>query len=181
MATKKGKEKASRKPATRRAPQKSNSKARSSLGAKPLSKKGKTSAPLDENDKGKPAKDSSRFPNRFCELMFPSIVVRNYHPEHLLAPPDKVAPYILACIEQRGWEFLLRKPREINLSWVEEFYTNYHLPSLRSVYMRRKQVSVSEEAIQQVLNVLPVPSDMDGYQEVLRQREKYGFNWDSIL
>ena len=47
--------------------------------------------------------------------------------------------------------------------------------------MHRKQVSVSEEAIQQVLNVLPVPSDMDGYQEVLRQREKYGFNWDSIL
>ena len=40
---------------------------------------------------------------------------------------------------------------------------------------------MSEEAIQQVLNVLPVPSDMDGYQEVLRQREKFGFNWDLIL
>ena len=148
MATKKGKEIALRKSAAKRAPQKSNSKVRSSLGAKPPSKKGMTPAPLDENDKGKSAKDSSRFPNRFCELMFPSIAVKNYHPEHLLAPPDKVAPYILPRIEQRGWEFLLRKPREINLSWVEEFYTNYHLPSLQSVYVRRKQVSVSEEAIQ---------------------------------
>ena len=62
-----------------------------------------------------------------------------------------------------------------------EFYTNYHFSFFKSVYVRRKQVSVSEEAIQQVLNVLPVPSDMDGYQEVLHQREKSGFDWDSVL
>ncbi|QHO35192.1 uncharacterized protein DS421_9g273460 [Arachis hypogaea] len=181
MATKKSKEKASRKPAAKRAPPKSCSKAQSSLGAKPLFKKAKAPAPIDDNEKSKPAKDPSKFPNRFCELMFPLMVERNYHAEHLLAPPDKVAAYILPCIEQRGWEFLLRKSQEVNLSWVVEFYSNYHLPSLQSVYVHRKQVSVSEEAIQQVLNVLPVPSDMDGYQEVLRQREKFGFDWDSIL
>ena len=165
----KGKEKASRTPAAKRALPKSRSKAHSSLGAKPLSKKAKAPAPIDDNEKSKPTKDSSRFLNRFCELMFSFMVERNYHVEHLLTPPDKVAPYILPHIEQRGLEFLLRKPQEVNLSWVVEFYTNYHLSSLQSVYMRRKQVSVSEEAIQQVLNVLPVPSDMDGYQEVLRQ------------
>ena len=65
MATKKGKEIAPRKPAAKRAPQRPNSKVHSSLRAKPLSKKGKTPAPIDENDKGKPAKDSSRFLMRY--------------------------------------------------------------------------------------------------------------------
>ena len=99
MANKKGKEKASRKPATKRAPQKSNSKAHSSLGAKPLSKKAKAPAPIDEIEKRKPEKDSSRFPNRFCELVFPAMVERNYHAEHLLASLDKVAPCILPRVE----------------------------------------------------------------------------------
>ncbi|XP_057719626.1 uncharacterized protein LOC130934052 [Arachis stenosperma] len=80
----------------------SRSKAHSSLGAKHLSKKMKAPAPIDVNEKSKPAKDSSRFPNRFCELMFPFMVERNYHAEHLLTPPDKVAPCILPRIEQRG-------------------------------------------------------------------------------
>ncbi|QHN83151.1 uncharacterized protein DS421_20g702160 [Arachis hypogaea] len=102
MVTKKGKEKAPRKPAAKKDTPKINSKVHSSLGAKPLSKKAKIPTPIDEKEKSKPAKDSSRFSNHFCERVFPSMVVRNCHPEHLLAPPDKVAPYILPRIEQRG-------------------------------------------------------------------------------
>ncbi|XP_052116543.1 uncharacterized protein LOC127746658 [Arachis duranensis] len=73
---------------------KSRSKAHSSLGAKPLSKKVKAPAPIDDNEKSKRAKDSSRFTNRFCELVFPAMVERNYHAEHLLTPLDKVAPCV---------------------------------------------------------------------------------------
>ena len=97
-----GKEKASRKPAAKRAPQRSTSKVHSSLGAKPLSKKAKAPAPIDEKEKSKPAKDSSRLPNHFYELVFPAMVERIHHAEHLLTPPDKVAHCILPCIEQRG-------------------------------------------------------------------------------
>ncbi|KAL4294255.1 hypothetical protein AHAS_Ahas18G0209800 [Arachis hypogaea] len=92
MTTQKGKENASKKPATKKAPQKSTSKACPTLGAKPLSKKTKTIVHIDEQEKGNLARDPTKFPNRFCELMFPTMVERNYHSEHLLAPPDHIAP-----------------------------------------------------------------------------------------
>ncbi|KAL4276076.1 hypothetical protein AHAS_Ahas20G0171000 [Arachis hypogaea] len=88
--------------------------------------------------------------------MFPAIVERNYHSEYLLTPPDHIVQYVMPCIERRQWGFLMRRSQEANLSWVVEFYSNYHSPSLQSVYVRRKQVPVSEGAIQEVLNVLSV-------------------------
>ncbi|KAL4287207.1 hypothetical protein AHAS_Ahas19G0163100 [Arachis hypogaea] len=113
MATRKGKEKASKKPATKRAPQKSTTKARPTLGAKPLSKKKKTPVHIDEREKDTRARDPTRFPNCFCELMFPTMVERNYYSEHLLAPPDHIAPYVLPCIERRGWGFLCKDHRRV--------------------------------------------------------------------
>ncbi|XP_016163332.1 uncharacterized protein LOC107605902 [Arachis ipaensis] len=57
-------------------------------------------------------------------------VERNYHSEHLLAPPDHIIQYVMPRIERRQWKFLMQRPQEANLSWVVEFYTNYHSPSL---------------------------------------------------
>ncbi|KAL4276455.1 hypothetical protein AHAS_Ahas20G0208900 [Arachis hypogaea] len=153
MATRKGKEKVLKKPATKRAPQRSTAKAHPTLGAKPLSRKAKTIIYIDEQEKENPARDPTRFPNRFSELIFPTMVERNYHSEHLLAPPDHIVQYVMSRIERRQREFLMWRQQEANLSWEVEFYSNYHSPSLQSVYVRRKQVPVSEEAIQRVLNV----------------------------
>ncbi|KAL4315431.1 hypothetical protein AHAS_Ahas15G0184400 [Arachis hypogaea] len=62
----------------------------------------------------------------------------------------------------------MKRPQEANFSWVVEFYTNYFSPSLQTIFMRQKQVPVSEKAIQEVLRVPPVPDEVDGYQEALR-------------
>ncbi|KAL4276116.1 hypothetical protein AHAS_Ahas20G0175000 [Arachis hypogaea] len=76
----------------------------------------------------------------------------------------------------------MRRPQEANLSWVVEFYTNYFSPSLQTVFIRRKQVLVSEKAIQEVLRVPPIPDEVDGYQEALRQRDEFNsaFDWDAV-
>ncbi|KAL4344429.1 hypothetical protein AHAS_Ahas11G0177500 [Arachis hypogaea] len=127
------------------APQRTTTKACLTPKVKPPSKRVKRVIKIDEQEKGNPAKDSARFTNRFCELMFPIL--------------------------------------EANLSWVVEFYSNYHSPSLQSIFVRRKQVPISEEAIQWILKVLPVPDRTDGYQEVLLQLQRSGFDfdWGSIL
>ncbi|KAL4337262.1 hypothetical protein AHAS_Ahas12G0092600 [Arachis hypogaea] len=76
----------------------------------------------------------------------------------------------------------MRKPQKANLSWVVEFYTNYFSPSLQTIFMRRKQVPVFKKAIQEILVVPPVPDEIDGYQETLRQRDDFGyiFYWDAV-
>ncbi|KAL4397238.1 hypothetical protein AHAS_Ahas01G0171900 [Arachis hypogaea] len=75
----------------------------------------------------------------------------------------------------------MRKPQEANLSWVVEFYSNYHSPSLQSIFVRRKQVPISEEAIQRVLQILPLADGRDSYQEALSHHCIYDLDWDAIL
>ncbi|KAL4276274.1 hypothetical protein AHAS_Ahas20G0190800 [Arachis hypogaea] len=90
MSTRKGKEKASKKPPTKRTPHRSTTKARPTLKVKPPSKRVNRVIHIDEKEKGNPAKNSTRFTNHFCELMFPILVERNYHSEHLLVPPERL-------------------------------------------------------------------------------------------
>ena len=167
--------------APKKAPSRSTSKAQQGPKAKPLSNKTRSVANIDVSEKDNPVRDPTKFPNRYCELVFPLIKPRNYHVEPLLAPPAHIIPLIMPRIEQRQWEFLLRKPREANLSWVSEFYTNYHSPSLTSVLVRRRQVPVTEEGIQNVLKTGPLADGVDAYQEILLARCEYAFDWDAIL
>ncbi|KAL4337877.1 hypothetical protein AHAS_Ahas12G0154100 [Arachis hypogaea] len=90
MATRKGKEKESKKPATKRAPQRSTAKVHPTLGAKPLSKKAKTIVHIDEQEKDNPARDPTQFSNCFCELMFPAMVERIIILSIYSPPPDHI-------------------------------------------------------------------------------------------
>ncbi|XP_072064290.1 uncharacterized protein [Arachis hypogaea] len=105
MATKKGKEKASNNPTTKRAPQRSTTKARPTPQAKPLSKRVQKIIHIDKQEKGNPARDPTRFSNRFCELMFPAMIERSYHSEYLLAPPEHIVQFVMPRIERRQWDF----------------------------------------------------------------------------
>ena len=113
--------------------------------------------------------------------MFPILVERNYNNEYLLILPSNIATFVEPQIERRQWGFLRRQPRQVNLSWVVEFYSNFYMPTLQSVYVRQKQVPITEAAIQQVLSLPPIPEGVDAFQEATLKRQRYQFNWDSVL
>ncbi|KAL4337815.1 hypothetical protein AHAS_Ahas12G0147900 [Arachis hypogaea] len=62
-----------------------------------------------------------------------------------------------------------------------EFYSNFYLPTLQSVFVRQKQVPITEEAIQKALGLPPIPEGMDAFQEAALKRQKYQFDWDAVL
>ncbi|KAL4344555.1 hypothetical protein AHAS_Ahas11G0190100 [Arachis hypogaea] len=161
MATKKGKEKAASKPPARRGTKRALAAKPSSTSVKPSTKRVKRIIKVDETEKAFPARDTARFTNRYCEQMFPILAEWNYNNEHLLILSTHIIEFVEPCIERRQWGFLRRKPRQVNLSWVVEFYSNFHMPTLQSVYLRQKQVPISEGAIQQALDLPPAPEGLD--------------------
>ncbi|KAL4396687.1 hypothetical protein AHAS_Ahas01G0116800 [Arachis hypogaea] len=130
---------------------------------KPSTKWVKRIIKVDEIEKAFLARDTARFPNRYCEQLFPVLAKWNYNNEHLLILPYNIIDLVEPHIERRHWGFLQRQPRQVNLSWVVEFYSNFHMPTLQSVYVCQKQVSISEGAIQRVLNLSPTPEGLDSY------------------
>ena len=156
-----------------------SNKARQELTARPLLKK--TKGPVDVLEKDNPPKDSNKFPNRYCELVYSRMIERNYHPEPLLVLPAHLSPIVMPHIDRRHWRFLLRQPMEANLSWVVEFYSNFHSPHLTSIFVRRKQVSVTVETIREVLGIEPSTDAYDAYQEVLATCVDRAFDWSAIL
>ncbi|XLT43236.1 hypothetical protein HN873_035840, partial [Arachis hypogaea] len=83
-----------------------------------------------------PSTDPIKFANRYCELKYPTFAnSRNLYLE------------------------------QVNASWVWEFYCNYYLTNLDVVNLRGKQILVTEEAIETILQ-LPAKSDQpDGYAQ----------------
>ncbi|KAL4371447.1 hypothetical protein AHAS_Ahas06G0166700 [Arachis hypogaea] len=55
------------------------------------------------------------------------------------------------------------------------------MPTLQSVYVRQKQVSISERAIQQALDLPPAPEGLDAFQKASSKCQRYQFDWDAIL
>ncbi|KAL4371263.1 hypothetical protein AHAS_Ahas06G0148300 [Arachis hypogaea] len=153
MATKKGKEKAIPKSTARKRTKRALVTEPSSTAVKPSTKRIKRIIKVDEKEKAFAAKDTARFPNRYCEQMFPILAARNYNNEHLLILPPCIVEFVEPQIAQRHWGFLQRQPRQVNLSWVVEFYSNLHCPTLQSIYVRQKQVPITEEAIQRALDL----------------------------
>ena len=113
--------------------------------------------------------------------MFPILAAQNYNNEHLLILRPRIAKFFEPQIAQRHWGFLQRQPRQVNLSWVVEFYSNFHLLTLQSVYVRQKQIPIIEEAIQRALDLPPTPERLDAFQEVALKRQMYQFDWDAVL
>ncbi|KAL4321857.1 hypothetical protein AHAS_Ahas14G0152400 [Arachis hypogaea] len=62
-----------------------------------------------------------------------------------------------------------------------EFYSNFHLPILQYVFVRQKQVPITEEAIQRALGLSPIPEGLDAFQEAALKCQLYQFDWDAVL
>ncbi|QHN78531.1 uncharacterized protein DS421_19g662100 [Arachis hypogaea] len=95
MATKKGKEKATPKPPTRKRTKRALAAEPSSTAVKPSTKRVKRIIKVDEKEKAFPAKD---------EQMFPILAERNYNNEHLLILPNHIDEFVEPRIERRQWD-----------------------------------------------------------------------------
>ena len=55
------------------------------------------------------------------------------------------------------------------------------MPTMQSVYVRQKQVPITEEAIQRALGLPPAPEGLDAFQEASFKCQTYQFDWDAVL
>ncbi|XLS78226.1 hypothetical protein HN51_062451 [Arachis hypogaea] len=141
----------------------------------------KNFTPQEKADQLLPANDPVKFANRYCELKYPVFVnSRNLYLERTLKIPGELQQYTSDQIKQRGWFFLERPLTEVNASWVREFYCNYFKTSLDAVNLRGKQILVTEEAIEEVLKLLPKSDQLDGYQKAEKDTRFLKFDWDAI-
>ncbi|XLS78564.1 hypothetical protein HN51_062789 [Arachis hypogaea] len=126
----------------------------------------KNFTPQEKANQLLPANDPIKFANRYCELKYPDFAnSKNLYLERTLKIPEALQQYTTDQIKQRGWFFLERPLTEINASWVREFYCNYYLTTLDAVNLRGKQILVTEEAIETILQ-LPAKSDQpDGFAQ----------------
>ncbi|XLT43949.1 hypothetical protein HN873_036553 [Arachis hypogaea] len=100
------------------------------------------------------ATDQVKFANRYCELKYPVFSTsRNLYLERTLKIPEELTQYTSEQIKQRGWFFLERNLTEVNASWVREFYCNYFKTFLDVVHLRGKQILVTEETIEDILQL----------------------------
>ncbi|QHN79103.1 uncharacterized protein DS421_19g667210 [Arachis hypogaea] len=117
MATKKGKEKATPKQPARRGTKRALVAEPSSTAVKPSTKKTKRIIKVDDKEKAFPAKDTVRFPNRYCEQMFLILTERSYNNEYLLLLPPNITTFVEPQIARRQWGFLQRQPRQVKNWW----------------------------------------------------------------
>ena len=69
---------------------------------------------------------------------------------------------------------------EINSSWVREFYCDYFKTTLDAVQLRRKQILVTEEAIEEIFNLQPKSDQPDGCQKAEEDMRFMKFDWDAV-
>ncbi|XP_057746853.1 uncharacterized protein LOC130966104 [Arachis stenosperma] len=99
-------------------------------------------------------------------------------PSSRQTPPPLLSNHL--SIKDRGWFFLERKLIAVNASWVREFYCNYFNTSLDAVILRGKQILVTKEAIEDILQ-LPHKSDQpDGYKKAEEDMRFMKFDWDAV-
>ncbi|QHO07513.1 uncharacterized protein DS421_14g464340 [Arachis hypogaea] len=141
----------------------------------------KNFTPQEKADQLLPANDPVKFANRYCELKYPMFAnSRNLYLERTLKIPGELQQYTSDQIKQRGWFFLERNLSEVNASWVRKFYWNYYKTSIDAVNLRGKQILVTEEAIEDVLKLLPKSDQPDGYQKAEEDMRFLKFDWDAV-
>ena len=141
----------------------------------------KNFTPQEKADQLLPATDPVKFANRYCELKYPVFATsRNLYLEKTFKIPKELKQYTSEQIKQRGWFFLERNLTEVNSSWIREFYCNYFKTSLDGVQLRGKQILVTEEAIEDILQLLPKSDKLDGYQQAEEDMRFMKFDWDAV-
>ncbi|KAL4315555.1 hypothetical protein AHAS_Ahas15G0196800 [Arachis hypogaea] len=105
----------------------------------------------DKVDRLLPPANSEKFPNLYCELQFPLFQQRHLNLEKKLDIPSDLRQFTEPQIRDRGWAFLDKELARVNESWVHEFYCNFFRPTLDSVYLRGRQILVTEVDIEEAL------------------------------
>ncbi|KAL4344383.1 hypothetical protein AHAS_Ahas11G0172900 [Arachis hypogaea] len=110
--------------------------------------------PLNEEEKENqllPSTDPTKFPNLYCELRLSRYAKKNLNIEKKLNLPNDVRRAINARISELGLDFVDRDLGRINISWVKEFYCNFFRPGLDSVFLRGREIMITEDALRDAL------------------------------
>ncbi|KAL4381606.1 hypothetical protein AHAS_Ahas04G0150300 [Arachis hypogaea] len=70
---------------------------------------------------------------------------------------------------------------EVNTSWVREFYANYYTGALDEIFLRGKQILVSEEDLEEILHFPPKTSGNDDYEKEKGEQKMLTFDWYKVM
>ncbi|RYQ95335.1 hypothetical protein Ahy_B08g090532 [Arachis hypogaea] len=110
--------------------------------------------PLNDEEKENqllPSTDPTKFSNLYCELRLSRYAKTKLNIEKKLNLPNDVRHAINARISELGLDFVDRDLGRINISWVKKFYCNFFRQNLDSVYLRGREIMITEDALQDAL------------------------------
>ncbi|RYR19536.1 hypothetical protein Ahy_B03g064341 [Arachis hypogaea] len=139
--------------------------------------------PLNEEEKENqllPSTDPTKFPNLYCELRLSRYAKKNLNIEKKLNLPNDVRRAINARISELGLDFVDRDLGRINISWVKEFYYNFFRPSLDSVYLRGREIMITEDALRDALLCRVGTPETCAYQQAEVALLSMTFNYEAL-
>ncbi|KAL4315959.1 hypothetical protein AHAS_Ahas15G0237200 [Arachis hypogaea] len=139
--------------------------------------------PLNEEEKENqllPSTDPTKFPNLYCELRLSRYAKKNLNIEKKLNLPNDVRRAINARISELGLDFVDRDLGRINISWVKEFYCNFFRPSLDSVYLRGREIMITEDALRDALLCRVGTPETCAYQQAEVALLFMTFNYEAL-
>ncbi|KAL4344176.1 hypothetical protein AHAS_Ahas11G0152200 [Arachis hypogaea] len=139
--------------------------------------------PLNEEEKENqllPSTDPTKFPNLYCELRLSRYAKKNLNIEKKLNLPNDVRRAINARISELGLDFVDRDLGRINISWVKEFYCNFFRPSLDSVFLRGREIMITEDALRDALLCRVGTPETCAYQQAEVALLSMTFNYEAL-
>ncbi|XLR59838.1 hypothetical protein HN51_014201 [Arachis hypogaea] len=141
---------------------------------------------FSDPDMGVPTEDTSNFPNQYCEKQFVAFFQqKSLHFERVIKwnkIPSDLHTMVNENIESREWHFIEWELKEYNQDWAIEFYSNFYTPTLKTVYMRGKQIPITEAAIAEILRISQKLKGKCAYVNAMEDKNLPGIlNWDRIL
>ncbi|QHO19665.1 uncharacterized protein DS421_11g330990 [Arachis hypogaea] len=139
--------------------------------------------PLNEEEKENqllPSTEPTKFPNLYCELRLSRYAKKNLNIEKKLNLPNDVRRAINARISELGLDFVDRDLGRINISWVKEFYCNFFRPGLDSVFLRGREIMITEDALRDALLCRVGTPETCAYQQAEVALVSMTFNYEAL-
>ncbi|MED6113493.1 hypothetical protein PIB30_071326 [Stylosanthes scabra] len=89
----------------------------------------------------------------------------------------------LSASKELGWSFIYNDLVNINLTIVREFYSNFSHADQSTIYLRGRQIPITENAIHYFLGINedPVSKEEDAYERKLTEKRAGRLNIDAVL
>ncbi|MED6121854.1 hypothetical protein PIB30_033969 [Stylosanthes scabra] len=136
---------------------------------------------MDDMLKRMSSETPNKFPNQYSQRKFREIGKRSLHFERRLENPDNLLKFVAPRIEKFKLQFIDRELVQVNDTWVREFYSNLHDEDLNSVFLRGKQIPITEVVIQNILKIPAPPKGKDDFQKAKEAQKTYTFKWNLVL